>query len=185
MVLALPAQFHNTPDKIPGAVERRVGTTCYEPVIVLYGDCGTGGNLNRLLKSRGWWGLHGAHCYATYAGEKSFDQLMHEEPGTFFLTDYLAGSFDHLVYEGLGLDRFPELSEMYFANYHRVVYLQQRHDPGLVRKAQMAAASLGLPLEIRHTGLRHLEQEIEDLLSAAGHFAQPHGISEALQADLR
>ena len=164
-VLALPAQLHNTPDEIPAAVEQRVAETHFEPVIVVYGDCGTGGNLGRLLGARGWLGLSGPHCYATYAGKRHFDEMMQRELGTFFLTDYLVGSFDHLVIEGLGLDRFPELVDDYFAHYHRMVYLQQRRNTALLSKARMAAETIGLPLEIRYTGLTKLEEEIEELLS--------------------
>lgn len=166
-VLALPALLHNMPSEIPAAVELRVRATGseFEPVIVVYGDCGTGGNLRRLLRARGWLGLRGPHCYAAYASEQTFDEMMRVEPGTFFLTDYLAGSFDHLVIEGLGLDRFPELVEDYFAHYRRVVYLQQRRDPALLSKARMAAEAIGLPLQIRHTGSTNLDNEIEELLS--------------------
>jgi hypothetical protein len=175
-ILALPAQLHNVPDEIPAAVERRVsGTEAeFEPVIVVYGDCGTGGRLKRLLETRGWLGLTSPHCYSTYVGEQAFDEMMRAEPGTFFLTDYLVGSFDHLVLEGLGLDRYPELMNDYFAHYRRVVYLQQRRDPMLLIKAQEAAQALGLPLEVRYTGLKALEAEIEHVLS---HPSAPMHIS--------
>jgi hypothetical protein len=180
-VLALPAQLHNTPDEIPAAVERRVsGTEAeFEPVIVVYGDCGTGGKLARLLRARGWLGLSGPHCYAAFAGERHFDEMMRVEPGTLFLTDYLAGSFDHLVVEGLGLDRFPELMDDYFAHYRRVVYLQQRRDTALLSKARVAAEAIGLPLQIRYTGLKRLEKEIEALLA---HFSIPAGFSPESRA---
>lgn len=166
-VLALPASLHNTPSEIQAAVEQRIDQAGAEftPVIVVYGDCGTGGGLDRLLRSRGWLGLSSPHCYAAFAGERTFDELMRDEPGTFFLTDYLVGSFDHLVIEGLGLDRFPELRDDYFGHYRRVVYLQQRRDPELRRKATAAAAALGLPLETRSTGTERLEAAIEQLLS--------------------
>jgi hypothetical protein len=165
-VLALPAQLHNAPDDIPVAVERRIAESGerYEPIVVVYGDCGTGGGLQRLLKARGWLGLSGPHCYSTYAGERRFDQMMRAEPGTFFLTDYLLGSFDHLILTDLGLDRYPELRDDYFAHYHRMVYLQQRRDEKLVRQARKAAEALGLPLQVYFTGISKLESEIESLL---------------------
>lgn len=167
-ILALPALLHNRPERIPAAVERRVAQAGdgFDPVIVVYGDCGTGGVLDRLLKDHDWLGLAGPHCYAVFAGARQFDSMMSEQPGTFFLTDYLVGSFDHLVTEGLGLDRFPELRQQYFANYRRVVYLQQHRDPTLLTKAEAAAQALGLPLEVRYTGLARLEAEIERLLSS-------------------
>ena len=58
-----------------------------------------------------------------------FAALHDAEPGTFFLTDFLARHFDALVWQGLGLDRHPELRDMYFANYRRVVLLSSRVDP--------------------------------------------------------
>lgn len=168
-ILALPSLLHNRPGDIPAAVERRIDEVdgTFDPIIVLYADCGTSGGLDRMLERRGWMGLSGPHCYATYAGEDKFNELMAGETGTFFLTDYLAGSFDHLVLETLGLDRHPELHADYFSRYRRVVYLQQRNDPQLIRKAQMAADALGLPLEIRYTGLKRLEDEIDSLLAQA------------------
>ncbi len=167
-VLALPAMLHNSPAEIPMAVERRIEAagTGYAPVVVVYGDCGTGGGLDRLLRARGWLGLAGPHCYASFAGQPEFAAMMQDEPGTFFLTDYLAGSFDHLVWEGLGLDRYPELAADYFTHYRRVVYLQQRRDPMLLHKARQAARALQLPLEVRYTGTARLELEIERLLVA-------------------
>jgi hypothetical protein len=165
-VVALPASLHNRPKDIPAAVERRVAESGaeFEPVIVVYGECGPRGELGRLLRERGWLGLSGPHCYAAYAGGQQFDEMMRDEPGTFFLTDYLVEFFDHLVIKGLGLDRFPDLSADYFGNYRRVVYLQQRRDATLLRKATLAAEAIGLPLEIRFTGLVTLEEEIEELL---------------------
>lgn len=166
-VLALPALLHNKPAEIPAAVKRRIAAAGggYSPVVVVYGDCGTGGGLARLLADRGWLGLAAPHCYAAYAGRAAFDELMREQLGTFFLTDYLVGSFDHLVIEALGLDRYPQLRDDYFGRYRRVVYLQQRRDPGLVERAREAAAVLDLPLQIRYTGLSTLETEIEQLLA--------------------
>ena len=97
--------------------------------------------------------IAGPHCYEIYAGGE-FDKIMAEEPGTFFLTDYLVGSFDHLVLENLGLDRYPELRQDYFGNYRRVVYLVQREDPARLARARWAADQLGLPLEVRRVGLQ-------------------------------
>lgn len=172
VVLALPAWLHNRPERIPQAVDERVEEQekTFDRVIVVYGDCGTGGQLDRLLERRGWERTPGPHCYSLYAGDDQFQQLMDQETGTFFLTDFLTRSFDHLVLEGLGLDRHPELRDMYFGNYRRMVYLQQASDPGLAAKAEAAAASLDLPLETRTTGLSALERELAALMGdeAAG-----------------
>lgn len=165
-IQALPAELHNRPSKIPSAVRRKVEAARgeHDPIVVVYGDCGTGGRLQALLAERGWIGLAAPHCYSLYAGHQDFEALMNDEPGTFFLTDYLVRSFDHLVVEGLGLDRHPVLQQDYFGNYKRVVYLQQQVDERLLEDARRAADTLGLPLEVRHTGLTGMERQLLRLL---------------------
>ena len=101
--------------------------------------------------------IPGAHCYAFFAGLSNFADLADSEPGTFYLTDYLTRHFDRLVFEGLGIDRHPELLPVYFGHYTRVLYLAQTQDAGLVTAAQAAAARLGLRFEMRFTGLTGLE----------------------------
>lgn len=164
-VLCLPSLLHNKPEKIPGTVQRRIheAREKYDRVIVVYGDCGTGGMLDRMLKDEDVERVAGPHCYEMYA-DGTFDSLMAEAPGTFFLTDYLVQSFDHLVIEGLGLDKHPELRDVYFENYTRVVYLAQRKDPALVERAKWAAQSLGLPFELRTTGYGKLETRLKELI---------------------
>jgi hypothetical protein len=164
-VLALPSLLHNEPHRIPPAVRQRIRAARhqYARIIVVYGDCGTGGMLDRLLDEEDVPRLAGPHCYEMYA-DGTFQELMSQAPGTFFLTDYLVQSFDHLVLEGLGIDRHPELRDEYFRNYTRVVYLAQRDDPALIEKARQAAVSLGLPLEIRHTGYGALEDRLKELI---------------------
>ncbi len=162
-VLGVPALLHNRPDRIPAAVLERIqeARSMYERVLVVYGDCGTGGLLDRVLEREGVERVAGPHCYEMYAN-REFDELMAEAPGTFFLTDYLVRSFDHLVIEGLGLDRHPELRDDYFHNYTRVLYLAQLDDPALVARAQQAAACLGLPLTTRKVGYGALEARLLD-----------------------
>ncbi len=166
-VLGLPSLLHNEPGRIPGAVQKRIrqAKDNYDRVIVVYGDCGTGGMLDRLLAKEGVARVAGPHCYEMYA-DGTFDRLMAEAPGTFFLTDYLVQSFDHLVLEGLGIDRHPALRDEYFRNYTRVVYLAQRDDPALIARAKWAAESLGLPLEVRKTGYGKLESRLKELIEA-------------------
>jgi hypothetical protein len=166
-VLGVPALLHNQPDRIPPAVLKRIrqARLHYDRVIVVYGDCGTGGRLDALLAAEGVERVSGPHCYEMYANGR-FDNLMAQALGTFFLTDYLVGSFDHLVVEGLGLDRHPELRAEYFANYTRVVYLAQRDDPTLRSKAEAAALAIGLPLEIIPVGYGALETRLVELMSS-------------------
>ena len=164
-ILGLPVLLHNNPERIPPAVSSRIkqAKQKYRRLFVVYGDCGTSGTLDELLASEGVQRVPGPHCYEMYA-DGTFEQLMDEQPGTFFLTDYLVGSFDHLVLEGLGIDRNPRLRDDYFKNYTRVVYLAQRDDPVLIEKAQWSADQIGLPLEIRQTGYGLLEKRLIKLM---------------------
>lgn len=165
-VLGVPSLLHNTPADIPAAVRRRIreARAGYDRVLVVYGDCGTSGALDAMLAAEGVERLAGPHCYEMYAGAANFEQLMAEAPGTYFLTDYLVQSFDHLVIEGMGLDRFPELRRDYFGNYTRAVYLPQRDDPALRARARWAADTLGLPLEVRPAGYGALESRLMELM---------------------
>jgi hypothetical protein len=160
------AQHHLRPGRIAPAVEARLRELIpqFARVIVLYGDCGTGGALDAVLARYNVPRVAGPHCYEMYGGPAAA-AMQEQEPGTFFLTDYLTRSFDGAVRRGLGLDRHPELRELYFANYTRVVYLVQREDAGLLARAATIAAELGLPLELRHTGYGLLEARLIALMA--------------------
>ncbi len=153
-VACLPAHLHNSPKLIPGAVRRKIrgGRGRFERILVLYGDCGTGGELDKVLEEEEVERIAGPHCYAFFAGLPEFDALHEQEPGTFYLTDYLTRHFDRLIVQGLGIDKHPELLKDYFGNYARLVYLAQTEDSALTRKAKAAAQRLGLAFERRFTG---------------------------------
>jgi hypothetical protein len=129
---------------------------------VVYADCGTGGALDRVLEEEHVERIAGAHCYGFYAGSAAFARLHDDEPGTFYLTDFLLRHFDRLVIRALGLDRHPELRDPYFGHYKRIVYLAQLlpTEEVLVR-ARAAADRLGLGLEVRHTGYGELESSLK------------------------
>lgn len=160
-VLAIPSLLHNSPNLIPDAVMQKIEAhrPDFHTMVVIYGDCGTGGLLDKQLESLGVERIAGPHCYEMYGGD-DFNAIVAENLGTFFLTDYLVQSFDHLVIEGLGLDRFPELRDTYFGSYRRMVYLQQRVDPQLMEKAVRAAKMLNLRLEVHNTGYGELETRL-------------------------
>lgn len=155
-IACLPARLHNHPSRIPEAMRAKIRANrpAYDEILCLYGDCGTGGELDRVLEEEGVTRIEGAHCYAFYAGDEAFAGMMDDEPGTFFLTDFLARHFDALVIRGLGLDRFPQLRDDYFGNYRRLVHLAQFDDPETDARARAAAARLGLAYERRFTGLQ-------------------------------
>jgi Protein of unknown function (DUF1638) len=153
-VTCLPAIWHNTPNKIAEGVQRKIkaGKKKFDRIYVLYGDCGTGGELDRVLAEEGVERIEGPHCYQWFAGQVDFEKLMDEEPGTFFLTDYLARHFDRLIWQGFGIEKHPELRDMMFGNYRKLVFLAQTDDAKLLEKAKDAAARLGLEFIHRRTG---------------------------------
>lgn len=159
-VECLPAKMHNNPEELPEAVRAKIraGREQYESVLVLYSDCGTGGLMDRMLEEEGIDGIGGAHCYEVFTGPESFHEIISKEPGCFFVTDFLARHFGKLVYQGLGLDRYPQLRDTYFGKYKKLVYLAQSRDGEIEARARAAAESIGLDFEIRFTGYGGFEE---------------------------
>ncbi|MBN9886378.1 DUF1638 domain-containing protein [Salipiger abyssi] len=153
----LPAILHNHPEKITDAVRDAVEAHCndYARICVVYADCGTGGRLQTACDALGVEMVPGPHCYAFYEGLDRFAQ--YDEPTSFYLTDFLVRQFDAFVWKPLGLDRHPQLREMYFGNYETLVYQAQTDNPALTALAEAHAAWLGLRFERRFTGYGDLE----------------------------
>jgi hypothetical protein len=164
----LPPALHNRPEGIAPAVARELQELRgrYGRVAVAFADCGTRGALDEVLGEAGVERLRGDTCYDVLALDEVRAALS-EQPGTYFLTDFLARTFDKSVVRPLGLDRHPELRDAYFGHYTRVVWLAQRPTPALEREAARAAAALGLPLERRDVGEGGLERQIEELVGGA------------------
>ena len=158
------ARLHNRPQLITGAVAEKLAETRedFERQVVVYGHCGAP-DLDPMLEKAGVERTLGPHCYEMFGGDE-FVQLTEEEPGTFFLTDFLVKSWKNLVVEGLRLRQHPELKEMMFGNYHRVAYLIQVEDETLIAKAREIADWLGLPLVTRMVGYGHLEGRLAALM---------------------
>lgn len=148
----LPAILHNHPDRITGAVAELLTArrAAYQDVYVAYADCGTGGLLQAKCAELGVQMIAGPHCYSFFEGNEVF--AARAEMTCFYLTDFLTRQFDAFVWKPLGLDRHPELRDMYFGNYTTLVYQAQTDDPALTAKAQDCAARLGLAFERRFTG---------------------------------
>jgi hypothetical protein len=174
-VRCLPAQLHNHPERIAPAVREvlRAQRAHYAEILVAYGDCGTGGELDRVLAEEGVERLPGAHCYEFFATPQVFAQLCDAEPGTFYLTDFLLRHFERLVVRSLGLDRHPELAGEYFRHYKRLVYLAQSEIPGNVARARAIAASFGFAFEYRVTGYGQLGTRLRTLMASQGAAACP------------
>jgi hypothetical protein len=161
-VRCLPAELHNRPEKIPGAVRELIRSSRdrYRSIFVAYGDCGTGGLLDKVLTEEGVERIPGAHCYEFFATAPVFAALADAEPGTFYLTDFLLRHFERLVIRGLGIDRHPELFSTYFGNYRRLVYLAQAPAAASVDEARAIAARMGLDFEFKQTGYGTLQSTL-------------------------
>lgn len=158
----LPAIYHNEPDKITPAIEAAVAKhrSDYDKIFVVYADCGTGGLLQAACTRMGVEMVAGPHCYSFFDGNDAF--AARDEMTAFFLTDFLVRQFDAFVTKPLGLDRHPQLRDMYFENYEKLVYLAQTDDPVLTEKAKICADRLGLPFERRLTGYGDLATALSD-----------------------
>lgn len=171
-VVCIDAALHMRPERIADAVAGRIeraradyGTDTR--IFVAYADCGTRGALDDVLVRYGVERIGGAHCFEFYAGAATYAELQDAEPGTFYLTDFLARQFESLIIAGLGLDRHPELRDAYFGNYSRLLYLAQTDDADLTTRAEAAAARLGLAFERRSTGYGELTASIQSAAGAA------------------
>ena len=171
----LPAQLHNRPELIAPAVraEIRAHKARFAQIFVLYGDCGTGGQLDAVLKEEGVERLPGAHCYEFYATSEVFAQLHDAEPGTFYLTDFLLRHFERLVIRPLGLDRHPQLKDEYFRHYRKLVYLAQSERAGAVEQARQIAQRFGFAFEYRCTGYGELGRRLATLAAGQERAAWP------------
>jgi len=163
-IQCLPAELHNRPEQIPAAVEEAIRKyrDDYKHIFVAYADCGTGGMLDRVLEKHGVERIPGAHCYEFFAGTSTFENMAEAELGTFYLTDFLVRHFDRLIVQGLGLDQHPELMDLYFGNYKKVVYLSQSGSSELSELAREQSAYLGLEYVEHYTGLTPVEERLRE-----------------------
>lgn len=160
----LPAIWHNTPEKIaPGLREkiRQARADGITDIYIGYAECGSRGEIDRLCDEENLQRLPGPHCYAFYSGVDAFLANSEREFTAFYLTDLICRQFEAFIVEPMKLDKHPELIEMFFGNYEKIVYLAQTDDTALDAKGRQAAAFLGLDYERRFTGLGDLKTAIE------------------------
>ena len=163
-IKCLDAALHNRPERIADRLESVLAQhhAEYTNILIAYADCGTGGGVDRVAQQFNAQRLPGAHCYEFYATSPVFAALAEAEPGTFYLTDFLVRNFDRLVIEEMKLDEHPELEEMLFGRYRKVVYLAQGDSSELLDQAERAATRLKLPLEVVTTGYGLLAKTVEE-----------------------
>lgn len=165
----LDAKLHHRPGRIPERLRERIRRSKdrFDRIFVAYADCGTTGGIDRVIEEEGPGieRLPGAHCYQFFAGRERFAALSEEEPGTFYLTDFLARHFERFVIEPLKIDVHPELEQAFFGNYRRLVYLSQTSDAELLAKARAAAERLGLEFEHVPTGYGELGTSLDTVFS--------------------
>ncbi|MEM7294866.1 MAG: DUF1638 domain-containing protein [Pseudomonadota bacterium] len=151
----IPASVHFTPEKIPGAVREKIQRARgqFREIYVLFGDCGTAGDLDVVLEEEGVERIAGPHCFSFLAGNDDFDVMANGDGvSAFYLSDFMVKHFDAFLWKGLWLDKHPELIEMYFANYTKVIHTAQVKDEALQARARECAEKLGLDYEYRFTG---------------------------------
>ena len=160
----LPAILHNSPDKITDAVRACVAKhrDSYQKIFIVYADCGTGGKLQAACDEMGVEMIAGPHCYSFFEGNDRFANEYADEITAFYLTDFLVRQFDAFFWKPMGLDRHPELRDLYFTHYTTLVYQAQTDDPALTEKAKDCAQRLGLAFERRYTGYGDLELALRD-----------------------
>ena len=163
-IKCLDAALHNRPERIADRLESVLAQHHgeYTNILIAYADCGTGGAVDRVAQRFNAQRLPGAHCYEFYATSPVFEALAEAEPGTFYLTDFLVRHFDRLVIEEMKLDEHPELEDMLFGRYRKVVYLAQVDSSELIYQAEWAAMRLKLPLEVVTTGYGLLAKTVEE-----------------------
>ncbi|MEM7290721.1 MAG: DUF1638 domain-containing protein [Pseudomonadota bacterium] len=161
----LPAEYHHHPERIAPEMDKAITQARkdgFDHVFVGYADCGTGGEIDKVCEKHGVARIAGPHCFSFYIGNQEFGQSDDAYLTTFFITDFLARHFDTFMMKPLGIDRHPELLEIYFAHYTRALYIAQTKDPELEVKARAVAATLGLEYEYRYTGFGDLEPALGD-----------------------
>jgi hypothetical protein len=164
---SIDAWLHNRPEKIPERLRAKIRQfrKTYKHIFVAYADCGTGGGIDKVLEEEGIERLPGAHCYEFFAGAPRFAALADAEPGTFYLTDFLAQHFERFVIKPLKLDTHPELRDSYFGNYCRLIFLSQTQSAELLQLANEAADRLGLSFEHIHCGFGELESGLSGFVT--------------------
>ena len=165
-VTCLPTKLHHRPELIPERIRLKIRSnkSRYRKIFVLYGDCGTGGLLDKVLEEEG--GIEripGPHCFSFFRGNEAFSSSEDDGITSFFLTDYFCRHFEKFVWEALGLDRRDDMAAFVFANYTKLVFMPQVKEEALELKAREIARRLGLDYECRFAGYGDLASSMARL----------------------
>ena len=158
----LPAYWHHTPEKIPGGLRKKIreSRSQYQNIYVMYGDCGTWGQVDEVCSEEGAERIEGPHCFSFLMGNDAFDQYTEHEITTFYLTDFFCRHFDKFVWESLGLNRRDDMVDFVFGNYKKLIYIAQTDNAELRNQAEEIAGRLKLEYEYRFTGYGDMENEM-------------------------
>jgi hypothetical protein len=165
-VTCLPAKLHHNPQLIPEEIRRKIraNKSQYEKIYVLYGDCGTGGLLDKVLEEEGnIERIAGPHCFSFFKGNDAFTKSTNDEFSAFYLTDFFCRHFEKFVWEALGLDRRKDMVEFVFGNYTKLIFMPQVKNEALEQAAREIANRLGLEYEYQFCGYGDLAISMERL----------------------
>jgi hypothetical protein len=158
----LPSYLHLTPN----ALKERLSTliqqikTPRKRVGCLYGDCYA--NIDRHLGQIGVIRMPYIHCYEMFIGKKRYQQIISDQPGTFFVEKEVLLDFESLCRIPMELDD-PEMRRLFFKHYQQVIYIRQPLDPDLAGKADDIANLLELKLKIIDADYTELSDFLEKL----------------------
>jgi hypothetical protein len=155
----LRAGLHNHPLELNKGLSREIRATRQEGdrILCLYGQCFPG--IDDFLKRESVPRIAGAHCYEMFLGSNAFQQIMEEEPGTYFLEKELLIHFFEYCVRPLELED-REMRSWYFRHYKRLLYIRQPLDPDLLDQAQDVAQFLSLELSVVDTDYAELRAKL-------------------------
>ena len=164
-ITCVPAKIHHTPARIPGAFRKKIrdNRDRYGRIFAMIGDCGTAGELDKVLEDEGVERIAGPHCFSFLSGNDAFEEWTQDEITAFYLSDFFCWNFDKIVWESLGLDRRDDLADFVFSNYTKIVYIAQTENQALQEKARQIADRLGLEYEYRFTGYGDMEKTLTSI----------------------
>jgi hypothetical protein len=96
-------------------------------------------------------------------GNDSYEQIMAETAGTYFLESELIANFREYCLEPLELYD-SDIRESFFKHYKKLMYVRQPSDRDLKVAAGKLAGFLNLSLEIRDADYSHLNKRLIHLI---------------------